>query len=363
LDHANAIGSRERLLAPIADGAIAVAVGTHALLGEGVRFARLGLVIVDEQHRVGVAQRVGLVRKGGRPHLLTLSATPIPRTLALALRGELATSTLQERPRGRLPVETLVLPQDAEPRVLDEIRQAAKRGERVFFICPRIEAGQDDDGSSPADTGPLRSRALVGAPGAVQRAEELARCLAPVQVALLHGGQKVEERRNAMRAFRRGEAQILVATSVVEVGVDVPEATLVVILGAERFGLAQLHQLRGRVGRGDRPGRCLLLHGPIDSLAARRLEAIRTLTAGEDISRADLALRGAGDLGGTRQSGVEEDLLYLDPANPPPWLERLEADARRIHARDPALQASEHRGLALAVRRFAKALAVRDEAG
>jgi ATP-dependent DNA helicase RecG len=344
--------TRTRLLAPIADGTIAVAVGTHALLGEGVRFARLGLVIVDEQHRVGVAQRVALVRKGGRPHLLTLSATPIPRTLALALRGELATSTLEERPRGRVPVETVVLPQDAEPHVLEELRQAVGRGERAFFICPRIEASDDDEDEEPARV-----------PSAVQKAAELSGSLAPIHVALLHGGQKVEAQRSAMRAFRRGDAQILVATSVVEVGVDVPEATRIVVLGAERFGLAQLHQLRGRVGRGDRPGRCILLHGPLDSLAARRLEAIRTLRTGEEVARADLSLRGAGDLGGTRQSGAEEELMYLDPGQPPSWLERLEADARLLHERDPALQAPEHRGLALAMRRFEKALAVRDEAG
>jgi ATP-dependent DNA helicase RecG len=147
------------------------------------------------------------------------------------------------------------------------------------------------------------------------------------------------------------------------VGVDVPEATRMVVLGAERFGLAQLHQLRGRVGRGDRPGRCILLHGPVDPLAARRLEAVRTLSSGEEIARADLSLRGAGDLGGTRQSGPEEELFYLDPSRPPAWLESLEDDARRIHSADPSLEAPEHRGLSLAMRRFARALAVRDEAG
>jgi ATP-dependent DNA helicase RecG len=337
-------------LAPLAKGAIEVAVGTHALLGEGVRFARLGLVIVDEQHRLGVAQRVALVRKGGRPHLLTLSATPIPRSLALALRGELATSTLRERPRGRRPVETELVPEAALPRVLSELRDAAARGERAFLVCPRIEVSEDDDGED-------------GVPSAEQTARDLASSLAPIRVALLHGGQKTEEQQAAMRAFRRGEAQVLVATTVVEVGVDVPEATRMVILGAERFGMAQLHQLRGRVGRGEHPGRCFLLHGALDPLAARRLEAVRTLSTGEEIARADLSLRGAGDLGGTRQSGVEDELLYLDPACPPAWLSRLDADARRLLAEDPRLEAPEHRGLALAVRRFRKALAVRDEAG
>jgi len=343
--------SAHKPLGPIADGAIAVAVGTHALLGEGVRFAKLGLVIVDEQHRLGVAQRVALVRKGGRPHLLTLSATPIPRSLALALRGELATSTLDQRPAGRLPVETVVLPASEAPRVEAELREAAARGERAFFISPRIDPGEDDD----EDAAPV--------PGAKETATHLAASLAPVKVALLHGAMKAEEQRRAMRAFRRGEAQVLVATTVIEVGVDVPEATRMVVTGAERFGLAQLHQLRGRVGRGDRPGRCILLHGPLSPLAARRLEAFRTLVTGEAIARADLALRGSGDLGGTRQSGVEEELLYLDPASPPAWLERVEGDARAIFARDPDLALPEHRGLALATRRFMRALALRDEAG
>jgi ATP-dependent DNA helicase RecG len=343
------VASGNKPLAPIARGAIDVAVGTHALLHEGVRFARLGLVIVDEQHRLGVAQRVALVRKGGRPHLLTLSATPIPRSLALALRGELATSTLDERPAGRPPVETVVLPISEQPGVLDELRAAAARGERAFIICPRIDPSDDDEDE--------------GAPGARETADELTRAIAPIPVALLHGAQKPDEQRRAMRAFRRGEAQVLVATTVVEVGVDVPEATRMVVLGAERFGLAQLHQLRGRVGRGDRPGRCILLHGPVDPLAARRLEAVRTLSSGEEIARADLSLRGAGDLGGTRQSGPEEELFYLDPSRPPAWLESLEDDARRIHSADPSLEAPEHRGLSLAMRRFARALAVRDEAG
>jgi ATP-dependent DNA helicase RecG len=167
-----------------------------------------------------------------------------------------------------------------------------------------------------------------------------------------------------MRAFRTGEAQVLVGTTVVEVGIDVPEATLIVIDGAERFGLAQLHQLRGRVGRGDVPGRCILVHAePLDPRAGARLDALVRLDRGIDVARADLALRGAGDLGGTRQSGVEEDLLYLDPASPPAWLARIEADAREIFARDPGLKAAAHRALGTAVRRLGTAIAMRDEAG
>ena len=343
--------SASRALASLADGTIGVAVGTHALLRECVSFARLGLVIVDEQHRLGVAQRVALVHKGARPHLLTLSATPIPRTLALALRGELATSTLDERPAGRFPVDTRVLDRTELGHVVEEIRETAARGELVFFICARIDSGDSGTDDDP------------DFPSAAARAEELARALVPIEVALIHGGQKVDEQRRAMRAFRRGEVQVLVATTVVEVGVDVPEATLMVVDGAERFGLAQLHQLRGRVGRGERRGRCILMHGRSDALASRRLDAMQNLETGEEIAKADLALRGAGDLSGTRQSGAEDELLYLDASQPPAWLARMDADVRAVHSTDRALALPEHRGLSLALARFVRALSLRDEAG
>jgi ATP-dependent DNA helicase RecG len=340
---------RRRILEAIASGSAAVTVGTHALFGADVVFARLGLVVVDEQQRLGVAQRLSLVRKGGhsRPHLLSLSATPIPRTMALALRGELATSVLDERPRGRPPVETELCPRSDTPRWLEAMRAACARGERAFFVCPRIE---DDDEEEEL--------------GAVAHGERLSRELAPVRVVVVHGAMPAAERTRAMGAFRRGEAQVLVGTTVIEVGIDVPEATLMVVDGAERFGLAQLHQIRGRVGRGARPGRCLLVHEePLLDLARRRLETVARITDGAEIARADLALRGGGDLGGTRQSGLVEDFTWLDPHAPPAWIERIEEDARAILDRDPKLVAPEHRALAMAVRRFAVALAVREEAG
>ena len=340
---------RRNVLEAIASGSAAVTVGTHALLGKGVVFARLGLVVVDEQQRLGVAQRLSLVRKGehARPHLLSLSATPIPRTMALALRGELATSVLDERPRGRAPVETELCPRSDTPRWLEAMRGACARGERAFFVCPRIE---DDDEEEEL--------------GAVAHGERLSRELAPVRVVVVHGAMPAAERTRAMGAFRRGEAQVLVGTTVIEVGIDVPEATLMVVDSAERFGLAQLHQIRGRVGRGARPGRCLLVHEePLLDLARRRLETVARISDGTEIARADLALRGGGDLGGTRQSGLVEDFTWLDPQAPPAWIERIEQDARAILARDPELTAPEHRALAMAVRRFAVALAVREEAG
>lgn len=341
---------RRASLARIASGEAHVVVGTHALLESDVRFARLGLVVVDEQQRLGVAQRLTLVRKGGgaRPHLLSLSATPIPRTMALALRGELSTSTLDERPAGRPPVTTQLCARGATGVWLGAMRDACERGGRVFFVCPRIEEDEESDEQT----------------GVLAHAERLVRELAPARVVVAHGAMPRAELLGAMRAFRRGEAQVLVGTTVVEVGVDVPEATLMVIDGSERFGLAQLHQLRGRVGRGAAPGACLLLHNePLVDVALQRLETLRTVADGSAIARADLALRGAGDLSGTRQSGATSDFAWLDPGNPPAWIERIEADARRVLAGDPTLAEPGHRALALAVRRFAVTLSVREEAG
>jgi ATP-dependent DNA helicase RecG len=340
---------REAVLAAVASGDAQLVLGTHALLEASVAFRRLGLVVVDEQQRLGVAQRLKLVQKasGARPHLLSLTATPIPRSLALALRGELATSVLDERPRGRAAVATELRPRADIGDVFDAIRSACLRGERVFFVCPRIEDDEDAEGR-----------------GVEALAASLARGVAPSRVVILHGAMPLADRTRAMRAFRRGEAQVLVATTIVEVGLDVPEATLMVVDGAERFGLAQLHQLRGRVGRGERPGQCVLLHEePLGDLARRRLEALVATADGAAIARADLALRGAGDLGGTRQSGIAEDFSWLDLQAPPAWLERIEGDARALLAHDPRLEAPEHRPLALAVRRFAVQLAVREEAG
>jgi ATP-dependent DNA helicase RecG len=341
---------RRRALEAIASGAAGVALGTHALLQQDVEFHRLGLVVVDEQQRLGVAQRLALVRKGatGRPHLLSLSATPIPRTLALAIRGELATTVLDERPRGRQPVATELAPRSAlGPQVVPEMRAAFERGERVFFVVPRIEDDPEEEQQ-----------------GAESFARWLAEKLAPARVALVHGAMAPPERAQSMRAFRCGEAQVLVGTTVIEVGIDVPEATLMVIDGADRFGLAQLHQLRGRVGRGERPGRCVLVHDePLLDPARQRLETLVRTSDGAEIARADLALRGAGDLSGMRQSGIVQDFVWFDPSHPPAWIERIGADARDVLSRDPNLEQPEHRALALAVRRFAVSLAMREEAG
>ncbi len=347
---------RARLLRGVAEGSLKILVGTHALLGEGVTFDALALVVVDEQHRLGVAQRLALVRKGKAiPHLLTLSATPIPRTLSLALRGELATSRLLDRPRGRPDVQTIVRTSAELGQTLADMRAAIARGERCFFVTPRIgktgkggDAGKDEEPEEDDDE--------LDLPSAVDRFRDLDEVLAqppgkPGRVRLLHGRLPPAEKSKAMRDFRSGAVDVLVATTVIEVGVDVPEATMMIVEGAERFGLAQLHQLRGRVGRGDRPSVCILhASKPLDPRSRARLDAMTMHSKGIDLAQVDLALRGAGDLGGTRQSGVEETLLWLDPETPPAWLERLASDAERILQRDPKLAASEHQGLRRRIR-------------
>ena len=278
-----------------ADDRADVIVGTHVLLGDRVRFTRLGLVIVDEQHRLGVGQRMSLVHKGVNKehaaHLITVSATPIPRTLSLALRGEIVNVHLDERPMGRTTPATTAR-SDWPQKELDE---AVQSGDRVFVVCATIE---DTD---------------AGAPGAVTRGAEL-RKLYRARVGLVHGQLKDDDTRATIAAFRSGEHSILVGTSMLEVGLDVPEATLIVIDGADRLGLAQLHQLRGRVGRGSKSGRCILVHDAVVSdVATQRLAALIAANDGLAVARADLELRGPGDLDGARQAGAAAGLRYLDP--------------------------------------------------
>ena len=365
---------RARIEAAVADGSLPVVVGTHALLSEGLRFASLALVVVDEQHRLGVAQRLALVNKGSTakvvkgkkiaplvPHLLTLSATPIPRTLALALRGELATSQLGEKPRGRPPVTTLVRESSEADwlATIADLRGAIARGERSFFVTPRIGALAGKSKGAEEEPPPDEDES-VPLPSAIDRHAQLAEVLKPAKVALLHGKMSGDAKRKAMQQIRSGEAQVLVATTVIEVGIDVPEATLMIVDAAERFGLAQLHQLRGRVGRGENPSRCILhASKPLEPTARARLDAMTIHSRGVDLARVDLALRGAGDLAGTRQSGAEEELLWLDPVDPPGWLERIEADTQRILCDDPELAHVEHSGL----RRFVERLEARRRAG
>jgi ATP-dependent DNA helicase RecG len=282
--------ARRKALAGFEDGRVRLAIGTQALIQGGVRFARLGLVVVDEQHRFGVSQRLGLVGKGpeGRsPHLLVMTATPIPRTLALTVHGDLDLSVLDELPPGRRPVETRCLaPAEAEQAYAD-VARALEDGEQAYVVCPVIE---DSD------------RLCVRA--AEERHGALAERFGAARVGLLHGRMETEQRDAVMEAFVSGALGVLVTTTVIEVGVDVPNATVMVVEGAERFGLAQLHQLRGRVGRGTAASRCFLIADPASGDAARRLAVLAGSNDGFAVAEADLAIRGPGELFGRVQAGL-----------------------------------------------------------
>jgi ATP-dependent DNA helicase RecG len=285
---------RDALLA----GEIDLVVGTHALVQEEVRFASLGLAVIDEQHRFGVLQRQALAGKGPgerSPHMLVMTATPIPRTLALTLAGELDVSVLDEMPPGRSPVLTDVLREGEGARAVEAIRRTLVRGEQVFVVYPLVEESEQSD---------LRA--------ATEMSQRIARAFPEAKVDLVHGRLDAAARAEAMRSFEQGSTQILVSTTVIEVGVDVPNATLVVIEHAERFGLAQLHQLRGRVGRGARPGTCLLVARGATADSEARLRALLETGDGFAIAEADLRIRGPGEFLGTRQHGRLPDLLIAD---------------------------------------------------
>jgi len=305
----------ERLRSGLAGGEVQLAVGTHALIQETVEFQRLGLAVIDEQHRFGVAQRALLRQKGDRPDLLVMTATPIPRSLALTAYGDLPVSTLDELPPGRSPVKTEVVPVRRREEVYGRLREAVEAGARAYVVAPIIEESGRLDAVSLAELEARVREALPGAP-----------------IAVLHGRVPAAERESTMRAFAAGKVQVLVATTVIEVGVDVPEATWMIIESAERFGLAQLHQLRGRVGRGAAPATCIALHGRLSEAARRRLEVFASTNDGFAIAEEDLALRGPGDLMGTRQAGV----TALRAARLPEdwdWLVRARDDARELLGR------------------------------
>jgi ATP-dependent DNA helicase RecG len=286
--------TRRSALEAIASGEIRVVVGTHALFQEEMQFAQLALVIVDEQHRFGVQQRLLLQEKGRRngrlPHQLIMTATPIPRTLAMTAYADLDISVIDELPPGRTPVKTVVIPEQRREEVVARILQSCRSGRQAYWVCPVIDESEE-----------LRSQA------AEETAAALAEALPEVRVGLVHGRMPPAKKDEAMLAFKAGKIQLLVATTVIEVGVDVPNATLMVVENAERMGLAQLHQLRGRVGRGAEASTCVLLYrAPLSELARERLKAIRETNDGFEIARRDLELRGPGELLGTRQTGLAQ---------------------------------------------------------
>ncbi len=305
----------DRLRAGLTSGEIRLVVGTHALIQEGVEFQDLGLAVIDEQHRFGVEQRALLRGKGDRPDLLVMTATPIPRSLALTAYGDLPVSTLDEMPPGRSPVVTEVVPAKERGKVYGRLLEALEAGGRAYVVAPLIEESEQIAASSLAEVEERVREELPGIPSAV-----------------LHGRVPAAERERIMRAFARGEIRVLVATTVIEVGVDVPEATWMVLESAERFGLAQLHQLRGRVGRGTGQAVCVAIHGRLSELAKRRLEVFASTVDGFEIAEADLAIRGPGDLLGTRQAGLPSLRVARLPEDWD-WLLRARDDVKEMLGR------------------------------
>ncbi len=332
---------RAETLARLAKGDIDILIGTHALFSEDVAFRDLGLAVVDEQHRFGVHQRMTLQGKGRPADVLVMTATPIPRTLALTAYGDMDVSRIMGRPPGREPIETRVMSATRLDDLIAHLRTALERGQRAYWVCPLVEESE-----------------LIDLAAAKERAAMLRKSLGG-KVGLMHGQMKAAERDAAMAAFKAGETQLLVATTVIEVGVDVPEATIMVVEHAERFGLAQLHQLRGRVGRGTGKSSCLLVyHGTLGQTAKARLQTMRDTDDGFVIAEQDLRLRGPGEMLGRRQSGIEAFRL-ADPYLHGELLAAAHDDARLILARDPDLKSARGGNLRTLLYLFGRDEAVR----
>jgi ATP-dependent DNA helicase RecG len=336
-----------------ASGSAGIVIGTHALLEDKVQFADLGLVVVDEQHRFGVEQRAALAAKSGGspPHVLVMTATPIPRTVAMTVFGDLETSTLTELPAGRAPIQTNVVPLPEHPswlgRAYQRIREEVEKGRQVYVVCPRIGGdepstgpGQGNDGTQqPADVDDSRPMSAV---------EEVAPMLAAgplsgLRVEVLHGRLAPDVKDQVMQAFAAGRIDVLVSTTVIEVGVDVANATMMMIHDAERFGVSQLHQLRGRVGRGGLPGLCLLVTNASAGTPARqRVEAVAATTDGFELSRVDLQQRREGDVLGSSQSGRRSSLRLLQVLEHEEVILQAREVAVSLVADDPGLVGHPH---------------------
>ncbi len=326
-------GNRVSKLRRIGAGEVDLVMGTHALIQQDVRFNNLALLVIDEQHRFGVRQRLSLRRKGVRPDVLIMTATPIPRTLALACFGDMDVSIIDEMPPGRKPVETVLLPAGKWEAAFDAALTELRSGRRAFVIFPLVRENEELDLTS-----------------ATRGYEELQHgVFRDFRCCLLHGQMRSEAKRQAMEGFRSGRYQVMVSTTVVEVGIDVPQATVMIIQHAERLGLSQLHQLRGRIGRGDTPGKCFLLAEPTTEVAEQRLEVLTRTSDGFQIAEADLKLRGPGQFFGTEQSGLPEFRCY-DFSDPRP-LEEARRDAFALIRTDPKLSRPEHALLHEAIRR------------
>jgi ATP-dependent DNA helicase RecG len=334
--------SRDSIIADLASGKIRIVVGTHALLQEDVDFKDLGLAVVDEQHRFGVHQRVILAEKGAAADMLVMTATPIPRTLMLTAYGDLDVSRLTEKPAGRKPIDTRAVPLGRMEEVIGAVARDIDQGGQVYWVCPLVEESEQVDLAN-----------------AEARYRDLTQRFGEARVGLVHGRQRAAERDRAMAAFVAGSTSVLVATTVIEVGVDVPNASVMVIEHAERFGLAQLHQLRGRIGRGARASTCLLLYQPpLGETAKSRLKVLRETDDGFRIAEEDLRLRGAGELLGTRQSGLPAFRL-ADLAVHDELLKAARDDATLALERDPNLTGARGRALRILLYLFERDAVVR----
>jgi ATP-dependent DNA helicase RecG len=325
---------RRSILSAVATGEVDCLVGTHAILEEGVAFERLGLSVVDEQHRFGVAQRVALGTKGNEPHSLVMSATPIPRTLALTIYGDLDISELLEKPPGRFPIQTHLLTAAKRDSAYAMVREKVAHGGQAFIVVPAIDPAADE-GDGTASVEETMRELTEGS-------------LKGLRIASLHGRMKSSEKQSTMNGFRSGNLDAVVATTVVEVGVDVPNASVMVIEDAERFGLATLHQLRGRVGRGSSVSHCILIQGNVTAAGTERLQVLVDSDDGFQIAEEDLKLRGPGDILGTVQHGYDVPLFgstallsYRDLSALP----EIRKAASDLLERDPALGAPEHANL------------------
>jgi ATP-dependent DNA helicase RecG len=318
---------REAVYRGLADGTIDVVVGTHAVIQEGVEFRDLALAVIDEQHRFGVEQRRALRGKGTNPHLLIMTATPIPRTMALTIYADLDLSVMDEMPPGRTPVQTRVVEPMLRDRIYSFVESQLDKGRQAFVVHPLVEASDKIEAAS-----------------AVEAYERLQQVFVGYKVGLLHGRMKPAEKDDTMAAFGSGQYHVLVTTSVAEVGVDVPNASVMVIEGANRFGLAQLHQFRGRVGRGEHASYCLLIPDSSTPEGQERLKAMEETNDGFRLAELDWKLRGAGDLVGTRQSG--QSALQLAEVMTPQLVEMAQREARTIYEEDPELSQPQHRLLA-----------------
>lgn len=315
---------KEVLKAALAAGTIDLCIGTHAILTADTAFSRLGLVVTDEQHRFGVQQRAALRQKGQEPHVLVMSATPIPRTLAMIVYGDLELSVIDELPAGRQPVRTYLINSEIRERAFGYIRKHLDAGYQAYLICPAVQSEEEET-------------AAANLKSAVEYAEELAHgAFGQYRVGLLHGKMRPTQKESVMAQFAAGEIQLLVATTVVEVGVDVPNAVIMMIENAERFGLSQLHQLRGRVGRGQVQSHCILLSDTDNPETKERLRVLCSTNDGFRIAEEDLKQRGPGDFFGERQHGLPE-LKVADFAADTRLLQKTQQAAEELLARDPRL--------------------------